>query len=444
MIDALRTRAIALGDHPWLQRARDTFPLTPLGATLLIMAYAASSVFGTGRIDLFLLALGDTFLVVMVLVGLAVGVGVAVLWRKTRDLSSGSSALEIESGYGVRTGFTLPAMRWLPFVNISWSWVYPEATVTPVREGPRVIEVIHATRRGVGQRIERRFVIRDPFGLYEVAFRREEQRAYRVIPATGALKRMQVIQGLSGGHDLSHPDGTATGDPIDMRPYAPGDPIRMVLWKVFARTRDLVVRTPERAISPVQQTIAYLVTGTGDEPSAGAARVAIESGALGGDWLLGADGADEPATVMHRALDVLARSSATTEAGSGVGLGDFLARVTHGTQTRAIVFVPPLPGSWLKRTVAAASSAPCRVDFVICVDGIDRHASEATGWRRWMAPTDVDLKVGKVPGTGRPVRQSDIARVVEALRGVRAGITIVDRTSGRVFSASQILGGGRS
>ncbi|RMH82779.1 MAG: DUF58 domain-containing protein [Calditrichaeota bacterium] len=38
---------------------------------------------------------------------------------------------------------------------------------------------------------------------------------------------------------------TARGELIDYKKYAPGDDIRRIIWKVFARTRELTVRKPE-------------------------------------------------------------------------------------------------------------------------------------------------------------------------------------------------------
>ena len=50
---------------------------------------------------------------------------------------------------------------------------------------------------------------------------------------------------------------------------------------------------PERAVAQTKRVVAYLATGARDEPAAAAARVALESGALGPGWAFGADGAEE-------------------------------------------------------------------------------------------------------------------------------------------------------
>ena len=66
-----------------------------------------------------------------------------------------------------------------------------------------------------------------------------------------------------------------------------GDPLRHILWKTFARTRRLLVRMPERAIAPQPITVAFLVAGEHDEPTASAARLYLERGLVGKFFLLG-------------------------------------------------------------------------------------------------------------------------------------------------------------
>jgi len=244
---------------------------------------------------------------------------------------------------------------------------------------------------------------------------------------------MHVVRGMSGGDEISHHDGEPKGDRFDTRHYVPGDPIRFVLWKVFAKSRELIVRTPERAISPARQTMAYLVAGPDDEAAAGAARVAVDVGVLGGDWVLGADGCGEMAADKEHALELLAQSARTSEGQSGGGLSSFLDKSTAGRASRAVVFVPPRPGPWLKKVVAvagAASGQMGRVDFVVGTDGISRGArrslmSRLTTWRR----------SGEEPeGVLDRTDADELAKVVRTLGGARVNVLVVDRPAGQIYT----------
>ena len=137
------------------------------------------------------------------------------------------------------------------------------------------------------------------------------------------------LQALASGEGIAHPAGRPEGDRMEMRRYVPGDSPRHILWKAFARSRPLEVRTPERSVQRARRTLAYLVAGPDDEAAAAAARVALESSALGEAWLFGADGTDAPTDRLDAALRAIARSAGAREpAGDPIaGLRRFLGLI---------------------------------------------------------------------------------------------------------------------
>lgn len=414
------------------RRARDLFPITWLG--LLVGSACALALFhyGLARIDLVLLIVGVVGLGLVALCFLLTTVAALVLWRRLRG-GVVESDLLAECGYPRWTGFSLGTPWFLPFIRIGWGWRDPEVRLQQVRRGLRIYERIIPLRRTLRDDIVREFEVSDSFGLTRIRFPILEERVVRFAPSAGALKQMHVIRSMAAGDELSHPDGPQQGERMDMRHYSPGDPIRFVLWKVFARSREVVVRTPERAIGPVHQTVAYLVTGKADEPGAGAARVAVECGALGGDWVLGADGCADRAESSTDALELLARSAnAPPEAGGG-GLGSFLADATPGGQGRALVFVPARPGPWLERVGGAVRSrGQTAVEFVVCADGVDRNAGPR-GWFRRYAYKSPGESADPSFGVG-PASAEDVATVCKALAMTGARVIVLDRLHGRVYS----------
>lgn len=415
-----------------LGRAVDLFPITPLG--LLVLAGAAFALFAYGlrRVDLVLLMMGGVALALGVLCLLCV-VGAALGLALSLRRRGGGEPLRLECGFPARTGFSVSSLWFIPLVKVAWTWESPEGTVTLVPLRRRLHEEVTPTRRGLHESIVRRFELSDAFGLTRVAFRVTETRSARFAPSVGALRQMHVVRSVAGGDSLSHPAGPPEGERADMRHYAPGDPIKFVLWKVFARTRQLVVRTPERAISPVRQTVAYLVSGDGDEPAAGAARVAVDSGALGHEWVLGADGNDAVAKSAAQAMELLAKSAHTPAGQHGAGLSHFLNTATPGGSAgRAVVFVPAVPGPWLDRVTAAvrARSAPNQamspVEFVVCADGVSRRPPPS-----WLAR----LALREESERG-PVAAAELMKVVSALAASRSRVLIVDRVAGRVYTDS--------
>ena len=425
-----------------MTRALGPFPLTPLGLLVLGACAYALLEYGLEHLDLVLLVVGAVGLGIGAFGLLATITAALILWlRQRRRAKSGHSegALDVECGYPVPTGFWLPRLRFIPFISISWRWLEPEAQVRVIAKGGQLREEVIAAKRGRVGAVVRELEVGDIFGISQIRMRITEQRKVRFVPSVGQLKRVDVIRGMSGGEDISHPDGPPDGELYDLRHYSPGDPIRFVLWKVFARTRQLVVRAPERALSPVRQTCAYLVAGDGDEPAAGAARLAVEHGSFGSDWVLGADGSRDDATRKDQAVDLLARSAEVEHRSGGKGLGEFLKRRSASTVGRAVVFVPGRPGPWMdtvieqSKQLSAGGGGRGRIEFVVGTDGI-----LPTPKRKWLARVALrDATPPVPPGATAPVTTEQVGEVVRVLSNV-GRVIVVDRASGRVFAGGHL------
>jgi hypothetical protein len=431
------TGAWATGKR-FMTRASGPFPITPLGLLVAGASGYALVEYGFGRLDLVLLVIGAVGVGLAAFGLLATIAGALISWLRHRRRPPADGSLDVECGYPVPTGFSLPRLRWVPFMAIRWRWLEPDAQVRVVPAGGLLREEVIASRRGRVGAVVRELEVGDIFGLAQIRLRLTEQRKVRFVPSVGQLKRVDVIRGMSGGDDISHPEGPQEGELYDLRAYTPGDPIRFVLWKVFARTRQLVVRAPERALSPIKQTCAYLVAGNGDEPAAGAARLAVELGALGQDWVLGADGSHEDASRKDQAVDVLARSAAVDEQVGGKGLGAFLQRRGLGSVGRAVVFVPGRPGPWLDNVIEQSRGSlgrgrGGRLDFVVGTDGIIPPVK-----RKWLARLAVrDVGPPVAAGSTAPVTTEEVAEVVRALSNV-GRVIVIDRIAGRVYAGGHL------
>jgi hypothetical protein len=253
--------------------------------------------------------------------------------------------------------------------------------------------------------------------------------------------------------------------------------MRFILWKTFAKTRQLMVRSPEQAISPARRTIAYLVAGKGDEAAAGVARAAMEAGSFGSSWVLGADGVPWVAEDRGRALELLAVSGECPADQGGAGLEGFLK--SHGSSAggagaRILLFVPPLAGPWLGRAAGIARAWASKrgragggqirrlavpggagIEAIVCSDGIARRSSA-----RWLArllfmeATEGDNSTGGPSPTGdsnlsysntntegggmpAPAPAAQVAAVLRALSAAGADVLLADRRSGKIFAGAQ-------
>jgi hypothetical protein len=178
---------------------------------------------------------------------------------------------------------------------------------------------------------------------------------------------------------FAHPTGELVGDIIEMRRYAPGDPLNRILWRTYARTRQLHVREPERSIAPLPSSSVYFVAGPEDERSAELVRTLIEDGMLGDEIIFGADGADAPAFTTDGALQLLV-NSAHYRADGGAGLAAFARTVQGGPAGRCLVFLPGVRGPWSTALDAFVSLLPMAPTFLVTVDGDVSGRSRVERW----------------------------------------------------------------
>jgi len=414
------------------RRVADVWPLTALGMALALVASVALLSFGFKKLDLVLLVVGYGSVGLLAIATLVVACSALGLWLRLRRASFRWSTSTFETGAPLPTGFSLPSLWWLPLVQVNWKWVSPDADVADrVSEGGRLREQVALRQRGIFQSVIRRVVVQDAFGLSRIAFHHLQPGPIEVLPHLGGIRRLPVLTSLTGGEEYPHPMGLEDGDRVELRRYVPGDSARFIHWKVFGRTRKLMVRTPERALSRARRTVAYLVAGAHDEAAAAAARAAIEEEALGMDWRFAADGSPEATSDRSEALHKVMTSSRFSGQ-SGSGMKRFLAEVDPGGPAALVVFAPPTMGGWLDEMRSVTTRRYGRVRVVVAVDAVhDPHAQSQ--WRRWLL----------TPVGSSGVERGDLERVGRVLGQLHCEVVIIDRVSGRVLGDGRHLGPAR-
>lgn len=398
-------------------------PLTPLGAAAVAFALWLGFGFSVDRVDRVVHAAGLVGLgVVAVCLGLVavstLRVSLAMRGRRGRP------DLVLHTDNEIDTGLVFPALSAWPLVHLKLAWESPDRVeVILNKRWGRAHERIKPRRRGQVRQVVRRIHVSDIFGFCRISPAIIRQVDLRVEPPPARVTA-HVLSRLLAGDRLSYPSALPQGDYIEMRRYAPGDPLRHILWKVFARSRKLMVRTQEQAIDPKPSAAAYLVAGEGDEPAAGAARFFVDSGLLGDDFLFSADGARAPAEDPAGALDLIV-GSATADHDNAAGLEAFLARLEQDRLSAFVLFVPHRPGPWVERVVAAARLVP----GAMVVTSVDRRPAEAP--------------VGRVrrvlfSGAGRGGVNTDLVRATEPLTRVGLDVQVLHRPTGELLSAAQI------
>jgi hypothetical protein len=420
---------------------RGLFPLTWPGTLVALAATAAFMLLGIDRLDLVVLAAAGLAGLALGLLVLLVSVCSLLVHLRVRRAPA-PVALLLEGGGTQPTGWVLPVPRWLPLVEVEWGWEWPpEVTVVPqaARGGAR--EQVTPARRGEWPGLRRRLAVRDVTGFSAVSWTAAAPTHVRVEPSRGALDRLPLLDTLAGGEELSEPRGSPLGDRVDMRQYTHGDSPRLILWKIYARTRKLLVRIPERAVTARPRACAYLVAGDGDEATAGLARVLVERGVLGDAWWLGADGTQRVASDTRGALDVLVLSGLAGERGrtsalpgeppsepGGTRLGDFLGRAEQAGFSICLLFLPARPGPWTAEVAAAVAHSRMRVQLYTALDHADlRPARHHRLDRLLLRPRVVAAPTW-----------TDVTRMASSFHGLQVPMLAVDRQAGRLLGDPRV------
>jgi hypothetical protein len=417
----------------WVLAIIGLFPFTRTGVAFLGLFATAMWVYGVLVRDLVLLVAGLGGALVLIALLLCTLLSAAILANRTRKATT-PGELDLDTGVPQPTGYRLRRPKWIPFAVVDWQGVTDgggetAARVELEREGADVIEMASPAHRCIVQRIVRRFAVRDLFGLTEISWRRTEQCMLRVLPYRGLLSQMPPPSGMAEGDDLSDPFAEPKGDRIEMRQYAPGDPLRMVLWKVYARSGKMMVRTPERSVAERKRGCAYLVTSPNDDATAAAARVAIDRGLLGDDWCFAADGVESEATDdRDAAYEIIARSGEAKVEDRAARLATFLTqREAEGFQF-CLLFVPPDQAAWDAVAAQSAATHTMRVQVLTAASEIIPDETPAAGVKeyvsRWLLkPTHDD-----------GISLASIRARAAAVKGLANELIAVERSSGRAMS----------
>ena len=398
----------------------DKFPLTPLGIGMAVATFFVTRHWGVGRQDLVLLVLGCG---VLALIAFAmVLVVVTAIALKLGHRSKSAPMERLLSGVKTATSFSLPALGFVPLVSLRWEWIEPDAVSVEahIEEG-RLVEHVVFRERGEHARAVRRIVVEDVLGFARIAFRAIEPNERTVLPGCPNPLSLPLRQMLGGGDAVSHPSGPPEGDFIEMRRYGPGDPVKRIVWKVFARTRTLMVRMPEKAVSPLPKTLVYLVAGAEDEPAASLVRSTLEAKLLGPSWVFGADGCETSTHGLAESLSMIIRSRSAREEGGG-GLERFLK--TAEIRSNLLLFAPAKDGPWMPATLRELGKKRVTARVVLVAESIAMPLASKSRLWRWL--------VSKQESGPMSTPASEVDALARRLRAAGADVYVVERATGRV------------
>lgn len=346
-------------------RLADTIPLTWQGALLLLAGGVILYYFGVKAEDWVLLMVGLFAVLMPILSGLTIGVSAFWIRRRLQQLNPepNKQTLHTDTAQPAITDFKLPRI-FLPFLDFAPTWESPHVDMTEIVQDIERTEQVLFARRGLHTEIIRRFTLSDLFGLAEVRWRMKEERRVEVWPRPHA-HQAPFVRAFTEDTEHFVPSRPRRGDYVDTRAYIPGDPIRHIHWKLFARSQQPFVRIPEPSASFEHQIVAYLITDTDDDLAASAVRWDIEHRHFGEGWKLGTDHADQVATDLPTARRILAHSGSQPPA-QGAHLASFLSSISFDSnQQRLLLYASGHLEHWLPQVLPVLKKHTAVISMII-------------------------------------------------------------------------------
>ena len=219
------------------------------------------------------------------------------------------SVQELEVGQEALSGLKVPLIGPTALVHRQVRWRQPEVHLHElISTGAGLEELISLRRRGRVSEVERTLSVEDIFGFCKVSWVWRQPAELTVLPRSVTISATPLQQ-LQEGEELYDPDGHPEGDLVELRRYQEGDPLKLVMWRLYARSGQLMVRSPERALSLKKDLVAYVLAHPSDEPSASTVRAYLERGLFGERFELFADGCSGSAESPSEVLDHLLASA---------------------------------------------------------------------------------------------------------------------------------------
>lgn len=97
------------------------------------------------------------------------------------------------------------------------------------------------------------------------------EQNFRVLPPEVEESMLPVLSSCVKPGDILPDVNNRVGDPLDLKAYHPSDGVKRILWKLYAKSGELISRHPEPSMAPEGQVVVFCLAGLGDDKIAGRA-----------------------------------------------------------------------------------------------------------------------------------------------------------------------------
>jgi hypothetical protein len=117
----------------------------------------------------------------------------------------------------------------------------------------------------------------DQFGLSSRSWTINQSSEITIAPAPVSESDLPPRSSADRPGELAESHMNRQGDPFDIKQYHPADGMKRILWKIFARSGELLSRHPEPSVTPDGQVVVYVLADSREDAVASAALSYVES-----------------------------------------------------------------------------------------------------------------------------------------------------------------------
>ncbi|MCB9029569.1 MAG: DUF58 domain-containing protein [Deltaproteobacteria bacterium] len=122
------------------------------------------------------------------------------------------------------------------------------------------------------------FSFEDLFGLSKLSWEiQTHSAAFRIFPKRKLFQALPILSSSQTVGDTIQSHQERTGDPFDLKKYHPSDGMRKILWKVYAKSGELISRHPERSMTPEGKVLIFAAATRRDDDTVSMALQYMES-----------------------------------------------------------------------------------------------------------------------------------------------------------------------
>lgn len=142
---------------------------------------------------------------------------------------------------------------------------------TPGKNSKRqLVDSVYFPHRGLWNLSHLELTIADAFGLTRLRWNHKISEQFEISAKPVSIEPLPLVISSAQAGDQLNQNVERAGDLYDIKAYDPSDGTKHILWKTYARSRQLVVRRPEQAVIPEGEVALYLIAEKEDDDLAAA------------------------------------------------------------------------------------------------------------------------------------------------------------------------------